>query len=637
MFSLTVATVGTCIGKSLVKDHELRTDDVPPPADALLPLFFVFRRQKQQEPERHSNNNSSKTKKSGKSASAGGGTSSVRNSWSFTSDLPMQVPTVATVKENIYVDPETLINANGELKAVSRSRLRQRSVSNLNAAALAGTRERRDHSSSNRHQNGGTMAKGVDYIRIHQPTPVRAALAAHHQSIDLTTALPPATNVVDLQIQDRSEYGNPDGSSAHSTAERDSGVVANVKPADQTGLLHPVMDLYQAINQNQSNDYKIIQGYVMQPEMGADGCVNRDSQQHAHPGQAANAPMVRHGSGRGSATNARGFPSSSSSSVGSTGKTSAEVVHRKPAAAGSPMPTSTGPNAVKTEWTFLPSPTAASEPQHREINSKPEESSMVRKGLLWVMRDRLFSRYHERFCILTRNYLHCFKKGSEASLTQMGNFLFKVNLAEVIAVQWLDKRGTAIVCLTLAKEGRLLVKTSMDLNGWFDDLQCCVKETIGRRQTLLMDQRGRAETFTSSSVSVAQQQQPQQQQRPAPVQSVYRDRSLAARDNNKPTNRFSLMVDHEVKLTGTGGSTSDHSDNGLNNSAVLTAEPQSLGNYNAVPAQVASSTPPPAAPGPPVPVPYRERSVSFDRSRVSKAEREAKRRSYYPSNHVTQV
>lgn len=54
-----------------------------------------------------------------------------------------------------------------------------------------------------------------------------------------------------------------------------------------------------------------------------------------------------------------------------------------------------------------------------------------------------------------------------------------------------------------------------------------------------MDQRGRAETFTSSSVSVAQQQQPQQQQRPAPVQSVYRDRSLAARDNNKPTNRFS--------------------------------------------------------------------------------------------------
>ena len=352
----------------------------------------VFRRQKQQETERH-NNNSSKTKKGMKSGGAGGGTSSVRNSWSFTTELPMQhhvVPMVPAVKENIYVDPETLINANGDLKAVSRSRLRQRSVSNLNSAALAGTRERRDHSSSNRHPNG-TMAKGVDYIRIHHPNPIRAALALNHQPTDLTTTILPSsngttatTNVVDLQIQDRSEYGNPDGSSAHSTAERESGVVGSTKTVEQTGLIHPVMDLYQAINQNQSNDYKLIQSYAIQPEM-LDGSNGRDSQQQQqqqqpHPGQTSNPPMVRHGSGRGSATNTRGggFPSSSSSSsAGSTGKTSAEVVHasgsRKPTAAGTPMPTtSTGPNAVKTEWTFLPSPTAATEPQHREINSKPE-------------------------------------------------------------------------------------------------------------------------------------------------------------------------------------------------------------------------------------------------------------------------
>lgn len=49
----------------------------------------------------------------------------------------------------------------------------------------------------------------------------------------------------------------------------------------------------------------------------------------------------------------------------------------------------------------------------------------------------------------------------------------------MIAVQWLDKRGTAIVCLTLAKEGRLLVKTSMDLNGWFDDLQVSLSLRFG--------------------------------------------------------------------------------------------------------------------------------------------------------------
>ena len=112
---------------------------------------------------------------------------------------------------------------------------------------------------------------------------------------------------------------------------------------------------------------------------------------------------------------------------------------------------------------------------------------MVRKGLLWVMRDRIFSRYHgkkketilkktniffpspshffvfsvghlnnrstriysnflfhfyftERFCILTRNYLHCFKKGSEASLTQMGNFLFKVHKRNIAKHQRKRKR-----------------------------------------------------------------------------------------------------------------------------------------------------------------------------------------------------
>jgi hypothetical protein len=40
-----------------------------------------------------------------------------------------------------------------------------------------------------------------------------------------------------------------------------------------------------------------------------------------------------------------------------------------------PNASTPGPNAVKTDWTFLPSPTAATEPQHREINSKPEVCS----------------------------------------------------------------------------------------------------------------------------------------------------------------------------------------------------------------------------------------------------------------------
>ena len=49
----------------------------------------------------------------------------------------------------------------------------------------------------------------------------------------------------------------------------------------------------------------------------------------------------------------------------------------------------------------------------------------VLRGVVWIQRERLFSRWKERFCILTKDYLQCFRKGS-TKLTEMGAFLFKV-------------------------------------------------------------------------------------------------------------------------------------------------------------------------------------------------------------------
>ena len=63
------------------------------------------------------------------------------------------------------------------------------------------------------------------------------------------------------------------------------------------------------------------------------------------------------------------------------------------------------------------------------------------KGLLWQQKDRFFSRWKERFFILTQvllnindnfdellfqDYLHCFKKES-SRITEMGGFIFKVS------------------------------------------------------------------------------------------------------------------------------------------------------------------------------------------------------------------
>ena len=54
----------------------------------------------------------------------------------------------------------------------------------------------------------------------------------------------------------------------------------------------------------------------------------------------------------------------------------------------------------------------------------------VRKGVLWQQRDKVFSRWKERFFLLTPDYLQGFKKASN-QMTEMGKFIFKLKLTEV--------------------------------------------------------------------------------------------------------------------------------------------------------------------------------------------------------------
>jgi len=542
----------------------------------------VYRRAKQSEPGRNKTSG-------GPSGGPTGSTSATnRNSWSFTNDVvavrkssAVAVAVVAKEQSGIYADPEGL-------KCGSRARLRQRSVSNL----TQGVKSREHSTSGYSAPKQGTIK--CDYIRIN-PSALR----------------------LDPDV-DRAEFGSPDG---HSNPESASSTAERELPA------LPVPELYQAINQNKSNDFKVTQHRRMPP---SDPHLPATTTTSATTGVDADVTLrQRSTSGRNSGRKQGNWKSSvpTCTSAGSH---------------------SGGSSAVKTEWTFLPSAPSVAKP---EISSTPEESSLVRKGLLWIMRDRMFCRWHERYCILTRNYLHCFKKATETSLTQMGNFLFKVSLAEVMAVQWLDKRGTAIVCLNLVKDGRLLVKTSLDLNGWFDTLQTCVKETIGRRQTLMMDRKNGNEsellkitTTTPVKTPVKTPSSTPSKAPPPPSKTTsstpstqalssnrlhmghgsavqpIRDRSAAPR--SRQANRYSLMSDVEmIKTTTDGGLTADPL---RFIPPAATSSPQSKVAPVSIPVPV------------PVPVPYRERSSSFDRSRASKVEREAKRRSYYP-NHVTQV
>ena len=61
-----------------------------------------------------------------------------------------------------------------------------------------------------------------------------------------------------------------------------------------------------------------------------------------------------------------------------------------------------------------------------ENTMEQDTKQVVRKGILWHQRDKLFSRWKERFFILTKDYFHCFKKDC-SKLSEMGEFLFKVS------------------------------------------------------------------------------------------------------------------------------------------------------------------------------------------------------------------
>ena len=70
-----------------------------------------------------------------------------------------------------------------------------------------------------------------------------------------------------------------------------------------------------------------------------------------------------------------------------------------------------------------------------------QDDSLVRKGLMWVQQDKLFSRWKERFIILTTGYIQIFKKGT-SRISDMGSFVSKVSQDRTL---WFAQ-NTKILC-----------------------------------------------------------------------------------------------------------------------------------------------------------------------------------------------
>nr|CAD7195872.1 unnamed protein product [Timema douglasi] len=124
---------------------------------------------------------------------------------------------------------------------------------------------------------------------------------------------------------------------------------------------------------------------------------------------------------------------------------------------------------------------------HSLLSGKSSEIHAIKKGLLWQQRDRIFSRWKERYFILTRDYLHCFKRASGSGpdrISDMGQFIFKVKLADVERVDWINRKTYSTIVLELGREGRVLLRAADGLEDWFELLEECMMASKERRRAL---------------------------------------------------------------------------------------------------------------------------------------------------------
>jgi len=115
--------------------------------------------------------------------------------------------------------------------------------------------------------------------------------------------------------------------------------------------------------------------------------------------------------------------------------------------------------------------------------------STIRKGLMWIQQDKLFSRWKERYVILTTSYLQIFKKGA-TRFSDMGTFISKVKLSSVNSIALEDKRGylTLVLTTTVPQEGKLLLRKTEGLKDWHDSVVSCCHKERQKRSNLQTDE-----------------------------------------------------------------------------------------------------------------------------------------------------
>jgi len=113
----------------------------------------------------------------------------------------------------------------------------------------------------------------------------------------------------------------------------------------------------------------------------------------------------------------------------------------------------------------------------KEENDCPKP---IKKGLLWQQKDKFFSRWKERFFILTEDYLQCFKK-ENSRISEMGPFLFKLRLSDIDDVCLMTKKGYLTISLSHVKDGKVFLRRHEGIKEWYSMIKANALESKANR------------------------------------------------------------------------------------------------------------------------------------------------------------
>jgi len=129
----------------------------------------------------------------------------------------------------------------------------------------------------------------------------------------------------------------------------------------------------------------------------------------------------------------------------------------------------------------------------------------LRKGVMWVQQEKLFSRWKERFIILTSSYLHIFKK-STSRLSDMGTFVNKIRLSEIESLKLEERKGYLTLVLVTSRDSRLLLRKTEGIKDWQRSIdQQLVKERQKQREMQSTSEFWSRRQFSDCQTSAASQ------------------------------------------------------------------------------------------------------------------------------------